>query len=81
MKKVLLGIIVIGVLVVSAMSIQKENIKREQQEIEEYKTCILAQSESRGWIIRSECSQYYQRLDKQANLTYTQKGYDLYLNK
>lgn len=81
MKKVLLGIVVIVLVIGCAIKSNQLEQQRQQQEIEDYKTCILAQSESRGWIVRSECSQYYQRLDKQANLTYTQKGYDLYLNK
>lgn len=81
MKKVLLGIVVIVLVIGSFVRANKLEQERQLKEVEDYKTCILAQSESRGWIVRSECSQYYQRLDKQANLTYTQKGYDLYLNK
>lgn len=81
MKKVLLGIVVVVLLVGSYARANKLEQERQLKEVEEYKTCIIAQSESRGWIVRSECSQYYSRLDKQANLEYTQKGYDLYLKK
>lgn len=55
--------------------------KQIQQEAQTYKQCIIEQSETRGWIIRSECSLNYKQLDQTANLKYIQKGYDLYLTK
>lgn len=80
MKKILLVIMVVLV-IMGIKNIQAQNQEREQQRVEEYKTCILKQSEKRGWIIRSECSMSYQELDQKANLEYIQKGYDLYLKK
>ena len=77
MKKVLLVVMLVVLLVIGVKNIQKQN----KQRVQEYKMCILEQSEQRGWIIRSECSMNYQVLDKKAGLEYTQNGYDLYLKK
>ena len=81
MKKVLLVVMVVVLLVMGVKNIQKQNEQREQQRVQEYKMCILEQSEQRGWIIRSECSMDYQILDQKAGLEYTQSGYNLYLKK
>ena len=50
-----------------------------QQTINRYRDCIHAQSQTQGYILRHQCSPLYQQLDKEANLEYIQKGYDLYL--
>lgn len=55
--------------------------KQLQQEAAKYKQCIQQQSDTRGWIIRSECSSNYRILDEVAQIQYTQIGYDLYLTK
>lgn len=52
-----------------------------QQEAEAYKQCIIQQSETQGYILRHHCSNNYKQLDQINNLTYTQKGYDIYLKK
>lgn len=49
------------------------------KEVEQYKQCIIQQSETRHYIIRSECSMNYAILDQLSGLEYTQIGYDLYL--
>ena len=77
MKKVLLVVMLVVLLVIGVKNVQKQN----EQRVQEYKMCILEQSEQRGWIIRSECSMNYQVLDQKAGLEYTQNGYDLYLKK
>lgn len=77
MKKVLLVVMLVVLLVMGVKNVQKQN----EQKVQEYKMCILEQSEQRGWIIRSECSMNYQVLDQKAGLEYTQNGYDLYLKK
>ena len=77
MKKVLLVVMLVLLLVMGVKNVQKQN----EQRVQEYKMCILEQSEQRGWIIRSECSMNYQVLDQKAGLEYTQNGYDLYLKK
>ena len=77
MKKVLLVVMLVVLLVMGVKTVQKQN----EQRVQEYKMCILKQSEQRGWIIRSECSMNYQVLDQKAGLEYTQNGYDLYLKK
>ena len=55
--------------------------KQLQQEAQAYKQCITKQSDTQGYIIRSECSINYKQLDKIANIGYIQKGYDLYLKQ
>lgn len=84
MKKliyVLSIIIIMSSIVYKVNAIVENNKIQEQKEIENYKQCIIKQSETRGWIIRSECASNYQELDKKANLEYTSKGYDLFLKK
>ena len=55
--------------------------KQLQQEAQAYKQCIQEQSDTQGYIIRSECSTNYKYLDQYLNLEYTQKGYDIYLKQ
>lgn len=54
---------------------------QEKKAVEEYKQCILDQSESHGWVVRSSCSNNYKILDTKANLEYVQKGTNIYLKK
>jgi uncharacterized membrane protein affecting hemolysin expression len=49
------------------------------QQVEQYKQCIIQQSQEHSYIIRSYCSQNYAILDQLSGLEYTQIGYDLYL--
>ena len=55
--------------------------KQLQQEAQAYKQCILKQSQTQGYIIRSECSSNYKQLDEIANLKYKQIKLDLYLEQ
>ena len=55
--------------------------KQIQQEAQAYKQCILEQSQTQGYIIRSECSSNYKQLDEIANLKYKQIKLDLYLEQ
>ena len=55
--------------------------KQLQQEAQAYKQCITKQSDTQGYIIRSECSSNYKQLDKIANLKYKQIKLDLYLEQ
>lgn len=79
MKKLILTIMVIGVLFFGIQSILINNDIKKQ--VKDYKECIQSQSDSRGYIIRSECSFNYEQLDKRANLEYTTVKKDLYLKK
>lgn len=60
---------------------QNQQLEQVQQEAETYKQCVINQSEVRGFIIRSECSPKWKQLDQIAELEYTQRGYDIYLQK
>lgn len=55
--------------------------KQLQQEAQAYKQCIIQQSQTQGWIIRSACSSNYKQLDEIANLKYKQIKLDLYLEQ
>ena len=79
MKKLILTIMVIGVLFFGIQSILISNDIKKQ--VKDYKECIQNQSDSRGYIVRSECSFSYEQLDKRANLEYTTVKKDLYLKK
>lgn len=52
-----------------------------QQEAKAYKQCIIQQSETQGYIIRSECSNNYKQLDQITGLKYKQIKLDIYLEK
>lgn len=60
--------------------INNQATKQNNIDIQNYKQCIQQQSDTRGWIIRSECSTNYNYYDQVANIKYKQIGYDLYLD-
>lgn len=80
-KTIIITILIIGVYALLITIINNQYQKQLQQEAEEYKQCILKQSQEQGWIIRSACSSNYKQLDEIANLKYKQIGLDLYLEK
>ena len=59
---------------------EKEVNQVYHERVEKYVSCIREQDETRGWIIRSECSSDWKELDRESGLTYTQVGRDLYIN-
>lgn len=82
-----LGIMIGGAAMLAGVSLgnwlatQREEVNREYHErVEKYVSCIREQDETRGWIIRSECSSDWKELDHESGLTYHQVGRDLYLN-
>lgn len=84
-KEKIYGAILVLVILLGVCLVIKhlDNLGKEQhkKDVEEYRQCIIDQSEKQGWIIRSYCSLNYSQLDKEAGLEYTQSGYDLYLKK
>ncbi len=79
----------IGVILVLAVMLNVVMIKgaldridaEEKAELDAYKACIMEQDAKYGWIVRSDCSPKWRTLDAKAGFTYTQRGYDIYLNK
>ena len=53
----------------------------KKAELDAYVACVLEQDAKYGWIVRSDCSPNWRALDAKAGFTYTQRGYDIYLNK
>ena len=75
----IVGIVLLSILISAINNLQEQARQEEQQRVQEYKTCIMEQSKTQGWIIRSECSKDYKELDKKANIEYEQVGYDLFV--
>jgi hypothetical protein len=80
-KTIIITILIIGAYALLITIINNQYQKQLQQEAQEYKECIIKQSQEQGWIIRSACSSNYKQLDEIANLKYKQIGLDLYLEK
>lgn len=80
-KQIITGLIITGLIITAYTAMHKQSQKEQDKLTQEYIQCITKQSETRGWIIRSECSQNYLILDQLSKLEYTQKGYDLYLKQ
>lgn len=53
--------------------------KEKQEERTRYAECIKEQSQKNGWIVRSACSNEWQRLDAETHAQYKQVKKDLYL--
>lgn len=75
----IVGIVLLSILISAISNLQEQARQKEQQRVQEYKTCIMEQSKTQGWIIRSQCSMDYKELDKKANIEYKQVGYDLFI--
>lgn len=79
----------IGALAVIALMLMAVMIKsasdrvdaEKKAELDAYVACVLDQDARQGWIVRNECSANWRVLDAKAGFTYTQRGYDIYLNK
>ncbi len=75
--KIILGVLAFGGCLLLANNIQE---KQHQERLQEYKTCIVQQSEEQGYIIRYSCGGFsYEQYDRELGLEYKQVGYDLYL--
>ena len=80
-KEVKIGLLCIGCLII-AYNIYISNQRKEiDTRIEDYKTCIIKQSQTQGWIIRSYCSSDWKTLDRLAKMEYKVIGYDVYLKE
>lgn len=74
---------VLGIILGVAMAVlgmRAVSNTRYHSDVEEYKACILEQHETRGYIVRSECSSMWRELDLLADLKYVQVGRDIYLS-
>ena len=71
-KQIITGLVIIGLVLITHTALSNQSDKQLQQEAQAYKQCILEQSQTQGYIIRSACSSNYKRLDKIANLKYKQ---------
>lgn len=79
-----LGAIAVLALMLIAVMIKSASDRidaEEKAELDAYKACIMEQDAKYGWIVRSDCSSNWRTLDAKAGFTYTQRGYDIYLNK
>lgn len=82
MKKIIITTaILIATYSIGSTIINNQYQKQLQQQAKEYKQCIQQQSQTQGYIIRSQCSNNYKQLDKIANMQYKQVNYDLYLEQ
>lgn len=82
MKKVILiTAAIVAAYTITTTIINNQYNKQLNKQAQEYKQCILQQSQTQGYIIRSECSNNYKQLDKIANIKYKQINYDLYLEQ
>lgn len=80
-KEVKIGLLCIGCLIL-AYNIYISNQRKEiDRRVEEYKECILKQSQEQGWIIRSYCSSDWRVMDELSKLKYKVIGYDVYLKE
>ena len=80
-KQIITGLVIIGLVLITHTALSNQSDKQLQQEAQAYKQCIIKQSQTQGYIIRSACSSNYKQLDKIANLKYKQIKLDLYLEQ
>jgi hypothetical protein len=80
-KPYIITTIAIGTILIANTILNNQAKAQLQQEAEAYKQCIIQQSETQGYIIRSACSTNYKQLDQIANLKYIQIKLDLYLEQ
>ena len=87
MKKMLslVLVLVMGVLVVNQVNLQKENNKLEEEKlVNAYVECLENNFTQRNYCAKQVSDKSYQTLDnliKKYGYTYTQKGYDLIVEK
>ena len=55
--------------------------QQKQEERQKYIECIKEQDARQGWIVRSACSNEWQRLDAETHAQYKQIKKDVYLIK
>ncbi len=80
-KPIIATLLIVGTITTGYTILNKQYQAQLQQEAEAYKQCIIQQSETQGYIIRSECSLKWKQLDQTANLKYKQIKLDLYLEQ
>mgnify|MGYP001125183662 CR=1 FL=1 len=80
-KQLIKGLCITALLITTYLINNYLDNKQLDKQIQEYKQCILKQSQEQGYIIRHYCSSNYQILDQLSGLQYTQKGYNLYLKQ
>ena len=73
-------ILVSGIILIGEIKSEFDAYEKEKQEERtRYAECIKEQSQKNGWIVRSTCSNEWQRLDAETHAQYKQVKRDLYL--
>ena len=73
-------ILVSGIILIGEIKSEFDAYEKEKQEERtRYAECIKEQSQKNGWIVRSACSNEWQRLDAETHAHYKQVKRDLYL--
>lgn len=73
-------ILVSGIILIGEIKSEFDAYEKEKQEERaRYAECIKEQSQKNGWIVRSACSNEWQRLDAETHAQYKQVKRDLYL--
>ena len=80
-KPIITTLLIVGTITIGNIILNNIARTQLQQETEAYKHCIIQQSETQGYIIRSACSTNYKQLDQITNLKYKQIKLDLYLEQ
>lgn len=80
-KPIITTLLIVGTITIGYTILNNQAKAQLQQEAEAYKQCIIQQSETQEYIIRSACSTNYKQLDQIANLKYKQIKLDLYLEQ
>ena len=80
-KTIITTLLIVGTITIGYTILNNQAQAQLQQQAEAYKQCIIQQSETQGYIIRSECSTNYKQLDQITNLKYKQIKLDLYLEQ
>lgn len=80
-KPILTTLLIVGTITTGYITLNNLAKAQLQQEAEAYKQCIIQQSETQGYIIRSACSKNYKQLDQITGLKYKQIKLDLYLEQ
>lgn len=74
-------LLIVGTITIGCTILNNQAKAQLQRETEAYKQCIIQQSETQGYIIRSACSNNYKQLDRLSGLQYKQIKLDLYLEQ
>lgn len=80
-KKACLYILIITMILLSYNKIIQRQQEEHKKTLENYKTCIIEQSNKQGYIIRSYCSNNWRILDQETKAEYKQIKKDIYFIK